>query len=161
MNAAAAKKTVAKSRTASIPFHEWLAIAINQCGKSNVEIAEALSYPRPNVIAMLKTGAMKLPLNKVGSMARVLGIDPVFMLERVLSDSAPEMWAALNEVIGSRLVTGNEMSLVTFVRSRLNGFDANVTGYKEFTDALEAPLTMIAKREGELAKGTLAAMKRK
>lgn len=158
---ALAKKPAAKSRPAPMPFHEWLAVQINQSGKTNVEIAEALSYPRPNVVAMLKTGAMKLPVNKVGAMSRVLGVDPVFMLERVLNDNAPEMWAALKEVLGNRLVTAHEMALIEFTRSRLGGFDANVTGYKELTDALEAPLAMIAKREGDLAKASVAAIKRK
>jgi len=159
--AAAAKKPAAKARIASVPFHEWLSVQINQSGKTNVELADALGYPRPNVIAMLKTGAMKLPLNKIGQMSRALGIDPVFLLQRVLSDSAPEMWSALNEVLSGRLVTGNEMALVEFVRSRLPGIDANVIGYKEFSDALEGPLEMIAKREKELANATLVAMRRK
>lgn len=161
MSTAAVKKPAARASRAAIPLNEYIALRCNESGKTNQEIAEALGYPRGNVIAMIKTGTMKLPLNKVGPLARVLNIDPVHLLERVLVETSPETWEALSSVIGNKLVTDNEHKLVEFVRSRLHGFDANVVGYKEMTDAMEEPLKMIAKREKELASATALALKRR
>lgn len=161
MNAAVAAKKTTAPRARAIPFHEYLSLRMAESGKTNVEIAEALGYPRPNVVAMLKTGAMKLPLNKIGPMARILGVDPVALLERHLTETAPEVWDVLQSVLGNRLISDNQMALVEFVSKHLDGFDANVIGYKEFTDAITPPLKMIAKREKELASAALAAMRRK
>jgi hypothetical protein len=163
MNAAAAKKptTAAKGRMSALPTHEYLTLRIAESGKTNTEIAEEVGYPRPNVIAMLKTGGMRLPLNKVGPMARALGIDPVFLLEKVLTETSPELWDALRSVIGDRLVTENEIKTIQFMRKELNGFDANVIGYKEFTDAMRDGLRAISAHEKAVSNASIAALKRK
>lgn len=158
MNAVTKKPT--KARVSALPLNEYLTLRIAESGKTNTEIAEEIGYPRPNVIAMLKTGTMRLPVNKVAQMARALGIDPVFLLEKVLNETSPELWTALQELIGGHLVSANERKLIEFTRKGLDGFDANVLGYKEFTDALSPVLDMISARERALADASLAAMKR-
>lgn len=142
------------------PFHEFFAQRVAEGGFTNVEMAEALGYPKPNVISMIKKGDMNLPLNKVGPAARKLGVDPVFMLEKVLLETAPDLWAALREAIGNRLVTDNEMQLVDFVRKALHGYDANVIAYEGFAGAATPELDMIRKREHELASAAKDALAR-
>lgn len=161
MNATAKKapSTAARQRVIAQPFHEYFTQRMAEAGVNNVEMAEALGYDRPNVISMIKKGAMRLPLNKIPTAARKLKIDPVFLLEKVLLETAPEIWSALREVIGDRLVTENEMGLLEFIRAKLQGYDANVIAYDGFTQAIEPELEKIQSREHELAtaaKNTLA-----
>lgn len=154
MNAVAKTKapaTSARSRVIAQPFNEYFSQRLAESGLTNAEMAEALGYPRPNVISMIKKGEMKLPLNKVAPAARALGVDPVFFLEKVLLETSPEIWNALKEVIGNRLVTDNEMLLLDFVRKSLHGFDANVIAYDGFAKAIEPELEKIRNREIELA----------
>ncbi|MBI5277347.1 MAG: helix-turn-helix transcriptional regulator [Burkholderiales bacterium] len=139
-----------------VPLRQYLSQLIAAAGKTNVEIAEALGYPRSNVIAMLKTGSMKLPLDKVGPMARVLGIDPVHLLDRILAESSPNTWAALREVLGNRLVTDNEYQLVEFVRGHVGGYDPRLTEFDDFRDVLAPELTKIAHFERQRAEASSA-----
>jgi hypothetical protein len=50
--------------------------------KSQREIASEVGYHRPNIISMIKTGDMKMPLDKVPLFAKALGVD-VAMLMRL------------------------------------------------------------------------------
>jgi hypothetical protein len=102
MNALAKKApTSARQRVIAQPFKDYFTQRLAEAGVTNAEMAEALGYDRPNVISMIKTGDMKMPLNKVAATARKLGLDPVFVLEKLLSENAPEIWDALREVIGN------------------------------------------------------------
>lgn len=145
----------AKGRHSSLPVSAFLTVRMNELGKTNTELAEALGYPRSNVIAMMKTGSMRLPVNKVVLMAKQLEVDPVFLLEKVITESSPELWDGLKSVIGDRLVTTNEIKLIEVVRKQLDGFDVDLTGYKEFTDGLKIALKGVKARETELSKASL------
>lgn len=58
------------------PLHEYLTQRIFESGLSNIEVAHALGYEKPNVVAMMKQGTMRLPVNKVGAMARAVASIP-------------------------------------------------------------------------------------
>lgn len=162
MNATTSRKPlpVQRGRNASLPLHHLLTLWIAESGKTNTEIAEALGYPRPNVVAMLKTGNMRLPLNKVAATAKALDKDPIFVLEKVLSESAPEMWDALQSVLGDRLITGNELKLLEVVRKELDGNDVDLTADKDLMDGFKPRIREIGKRETAVAKGTLDRIER-
>lgn len=52
---------------------EYLAVQISLSEKSQREIAAEISYENPNVITMFKQGQTKVPMNKVGPLAKALG----------------------------------------------------------------------------------------
>jgi hypothetical protein len=163
MNALAKKApmtTSARARVIAQPFPEYFTQRVAESGFTNNEMAEALGYSKPNVISMIKKGDMKLPVNKVSAAARKLGVDPVFMLEKVLLETAPELWDALREVVGNRMITENEMNLIEYVRRELHGFDANVIAYDGFAKAIQPQLETIRNRESELAKAAKATLER-
>lgn len=107
-----------------LPLHVYLHRRVRDCpGLTNVQIAEALGYERPNVVAMMLTGSMKVPVAKVPALAKVLEVDPVALLRRVMDAYNPEVWATLEQVIGKgSIATKNEVALLEAIRS-LTGHD--------------------------------------
>lgn len=104
------------------PFHRALALWIDASGKTQREIAREIGYPRPNVVSMLKTGSMSLPLLKVPVLARCLGVDPAVMMRRAIAEYEPELLAILDR-LGMQPVTRNEMGIIWFVRLVSDGED--------------------------------------
>lgn len=122
-----------------LPLHLYLSKLIDERDDlTNVKIAQRLGYARPNVIAMIKTGAMKLPINKVPELARLLGLDPVGLLKRVLGEYEPTTWDTLQTVFGSKLITENEMALVWLFRRFAGGDDPDLTSNPLFVAGLDA-----------------------
>ena len=91
---------------------------------TNVKLSQALGYDRPNVVAMMFTGSMKVPVNKVPALARVLELDPVALLRRVMLANSPEIWETIEQVVGkSSLATANEVALIDDLRDLLGSDD--------------------------------------
>ena len=142
----ATKKSVVREDV--IPLHTFLHRRVQEVpDMTNVKVAQALGYEKPNVVAMMLTGSMKIPLNKVPALARVLELDPVGLLRRVILAYMPELWQTIQDVLGQdRLVTANESALLMLVRDHLGGEDV--------------PLLEDTKFCSELTKQLLAALDR-
>lgn len=92
-------------------------------GLSDSSLAAALGYKNAKVIALMKSGAMKVPLNKVAALARVLQVDGYELLRKVLSETAPDLWCAIQDIIaplGS--LNSSEVNLLRHLR-QLRGDD--------------------------------------
>lgn len=140
------------SRYSSLPVKDVLRIRMKDLDIKNVDLQKALGYDRPNVIAMMKSGSMRLPANKVATSAQLLKIDPVFLLGKVISENDPVLWTVISALLGSQLVTANELALISLVRSRLDGHDVNLAERPDFTKLVEPLLNAIALRETALAR---------
>lgn len=87
-------------------------------GIKQVEIAEVAGFKRPNVISMIKHGETKLPLEKIGTMARALRVDPRFLFELTLREYEPGLWEVAKDVFGADMfLTGHEQRLVNQLRA--------------------------------------------
>lgn len=118
---------------------EVLRNAIDNGVKKQIEIATELGYKKPNFISMMKTGVVKIPLDVAPSIAKAVGLDPIYFTNLVLADHHPELHAVLNENL-TALNSKNENMLLEVVRDALKGRDAG-------------PQTVKAKRElAKLAK---------
>jgi transcriptional regulator with XRE-family HTH domain len=113
-------------------FHEVLADLIDASPLTQTEIATRLGYDRPNLITMFKQGSTKVPVNKIGPLARILEVDAVWLLRRALREYSPDLWEALEETLGPR-VTANAVEILSALRvatddtnPRLNGPAAKV-----------------------------------
>jgi hypothetical protein len=91
------------------------------CGKSQKQVAEEAGFDKPNIISMLKTGSTKLPVSRVGPMAKALGVDPVHLLRLVLSEYLPETFEAIEGLIGQSLVSQGELKIVEIMRKAAGG----------------------------------------
>lgn len=126
---------------AATPVHMLVDDACIRSGLTNQAVAKALGYPKGNVIAMMCSGDMKIPVNKVEPLARVLELDPADLLRRVLTEYTPDTWAVLNSLFGHdgsiSTMTTNEKALLAFVRNRLGGRDVNILEDEQLKAFLE------------------------
>lgn len=103
---------------------EYLAAKIAACGKTAQDIADAIGYDRPDVVHAFMHGTAKVPVNKIGPLARALEIDPVYFLRLVLSEYLPDVLIAIDDVLQIPMLTGNERGLIDAYRKVSNGSDA-------------------------------------
>jgi hypothetical protein len=125
--------------------------------KSQKEIAEAVGYDKPNIITMLKQGATKLPINRVGPMAKALNVDPVHLLRLVMSEYMPETWETIEEILGAgTLVSQEEIALLKFIRKHTKGLPIDLEDPRQKTwvsDALEKLMERIEKDRESAVSG--------
>lgn len=95
---------------------EFIELQIESSGLRQAEIAEACGFEKPNVITMIKQGKTKLPLAKIGPMARVLNVDPILLFKMVISEYLPETWDAIEALYGQPPLTENELAVLKAVR---------------------------------------------
>ncbi len=80
----------------------FITTRINELDLKLVDIAEVCGFPRPNVITMIKQGKTKLPLDKIGLMARALQVDPFDLFRMCMQEYLPSTWAAIAPILESR-----------------------------------------------------------
>lgn len=82
---------------------EFLTRAIAFAGKPHKEIAREAGFERPNVISMMRTGEMKVPLDRVPALAEACLVDPAYFLRLVLAEYHPEVYGILLDTLGDPL----------------------------------------------------------
>ncbi len=76
---------------------------------------------------MFKQGSTKVPLNRIGPLARILDVDAVWLLRRALWEYQPELWEALEGTLGPR-VTSNELEILGALRTATDDMDPRLNG---------------------------------
>lgn len=99
---------------------QFITIKVHESGKTQREIAQEAGFHNPNIITMFKTGATKVPVERVGSLARALGVDPAYLLRLVMTEYAPDTWHEVEQSLGNVVPTANEVELIRAHR-RVNG----------------------------------------
>ncbi len=95
--------------------------------KSQFEIATEAGFLNQNIISMLKSGATKLPLDRVPSLARALECDPAYLLRLTLEQVAGDTGAhAFIEIMGTP-VSGNELDWLQEIRDASDHSDPRIT----------------------------------
>jgi transcriptional regulator with XRE-family HTH domain len=95
--------------------------------KTQAEMAAEAGFVNPNMLSMIKSGASKLPLDRVPMLARALECDPAFLL-RLSMDQALGTTAAkaVDEIWGSPL-TRNEREWIAEIRDASGDTDPRLT----------------------------------
>lgn len=88
---------------------------IQASGKSQAQIAEEIGYPKGNIIAMFKMGVTKVPLNKVGPLAKALDTDPADLVRLALATYYPDTYETVKKHLGE-LVSKNEVEILRTIR---------------------------------------------
>lgn len=94
----------------------YLTRAIAASGKLQREIAQDLGYDHPNVVTMIKQGKTKLPINKIGPIAKALDLDPMELLQIAMAEYMPDTWDAIKDIISSTSLSADERRLLIAYR---------------------------------------------
>ena len=95
--------------------------------KTQAEIAEQVGFINPNMIAMLKSGATKLPLDRVPSLAAALECDPRLLFNLALDQLGGDTTVRAIEDIFGVVVTKNEAAWINEIRDASGHTDPSLT----------------------------------
>lgn len=95
--------------------------------KSQAQIAEEAGFVNPNIIAMLKSGATKLPLDRVASLAAALDCDPRLLFNLALDQMGGATTVRAIEDIFGTIVTRNEVTWINELRDASGNSDPSLT----------------------------------
>ena len=138
------------SKNTNIKVSDYLSRMIEYSGKTQIEIAKEIGYPNVNMITLFKQAKTKVPVNKVPLLAKSLGIDPVNLLRIVLSEYSPEVWDALEEILGQNLVSAEEKQVLDVVRKVALGLNIAPNTDDERRELAELALKWRQRTEKEL-----------
>ncbi len=102
------------------PTAEAIAAAISKSGKTQIEISKEVGFDRPNVISMLKTGEMKMPIDRIPAFAEACGVDPVKLIKIAMQEYHSETWKVLIDAFEAP-VTRNEAVILRAIRAMAAG----------------------------------------
>ena len=112
------------TNTTPIRVADLIADRLAAIDKTQRQVADECGFENANVITMFKQGATKLPLNRIGPLAKALDIDPVYLLRLTLLEYIPDTWEMVENVMQSTLLTANELDLVRAYRTATGDSDA-------------------------------------
>ena len=87
---------------------------------SDEELAKLIGYEKGVVVAMMKTGAMRLPLTKVPALAAAFDIEPAELLVTVIRETGPDLMKLIEQV-WPRDLTPEEGRLIQACRRLASG----------------------------------------
>jgi len=95
--------------------------------KSQAQIAIEVGFNNPNVLAMIKLGAAKLPIDRVPKLAAALETDPAWLLHLALEQMHGDTTAAaLKEIFGT-VVSRNEVVWLNEIREASGHINPTMT----------------------------------
>jgi transcriptional regulator with XRE-family HTH domain len=103
---------------------DFIADRLAESDKTQREIAQECGFEKPNIITMFKNGATKLPINRIGPLAKALDVDPAHLLRLVMTEYMPDTWEAIENILHSTVLTANELELVRAYRVATGDNDA-------------------------------------
>lgn len=127
--------------TTPITVAKFIAQQIERSGRLQEDIASDCGFVNRNMISMIRAGVTKLPLSKIGVMAKALDVDPSYLLRLALTEYMPEAWAVFEQVLGrSSFVTEAELDLLGLIRCRSGGVMldmSNIDARHQISDAID------------------------
>jgi transcriptional regulator with XRE-family HTH domain len=96
---------------------QYLTMHINNSEKTQRQIAIEIGYTKPNIITMFKKGHTKLPLEKIGPIAKALEITPDELFFKVMTEYMPETFEALSPFMCGKMLSKEELELIDNYRA--------------------------------------------
>lgn len=107
----------------TITIADFIADRLAETDKTQREIAAECGFETPNIITMFKNGSTKVPLNRIGALAKALDADPAHMLRLAMREYMPDTWESIENTLKSTLLTANELKLVRAYREATGNAD--------------------------------------
>lgn len=125
--------------TENITVAKFIDHQISHNEKLQEKIAAECGFASSNIISMIKNGVTKLPLAKVGVMAKALDVDPTYLLRLTMTEYMPEVWSIMEDIFGrSSFVTAGELELLGKLRQRAHGLPINASSLDQRLTVEEA-----------------------
>lgn len=83
--------------------------------KSQIDIAAEVGWRSRNMMAMIASGASKLPIDRVPALAKALEVDTAYLLRLTLDQHDLMLWDIIEAACGL-VLTDNEKKIVQIVR---------------------------------------------
>jgi len=95
--------------------------------KTQIAIASEAGFVNPNMLAMIKAGTSKLPLDRVSTLAKALDCDPVMLFQLAVEQLGGDTTdLAVRQIFGT-LVTENEVAWLEEIRRASDHINPSVT----------------------------------
>jgi len=95
--------------------------------KSQLEIATEAGFVNANMVSIIKSGATKVPLDRVPALARALDTDPRLLFRLALEQAGGETTRMAVEEIFGTIVSRNEVGWLEEVRDASGNTDPALT----------------------------------
>jgi hypothetical protein len=95
--------------------------------KTQTAVATEAGFRTPNMLAMIKNGSAKLPLDRVPGLARALDCDPAMLFRMAVEQLAEDTTSlAIDQIFGA-IITDNEAARLATIREASNNSDPGMT----------------------------------
>ena len=109
---------------------EFIADRLAAIDKTQRQVATECGLEHANVITMFKQGNTRLPLNRIGPLAKALEVDPVHLLRLAMREYLPDTWDSIENAMQSTLMTARELDLIRAYRAATGDDDSVATVIK-------------------------------
>ena len=99
----------------------FISAKIDESAKTQLQLGAECGWPAHNVLTMIKQGRMKLPIDKVGALAKALETDPVYLLWLAMREYMPETLAAIESAINGMMLNPHEREIIEAYREVTRG----------------------------------------
>jgi transcriptional regulator with XRE-family HTH domain len=95
--------------------------------KTQTAIATEAGFRTPNMLAMIKNGSAKLPLDRAPGLAKALDCDPAMLFRMAVEQLAEDTTSlAIDQIFGA-VITDNEAVWLATIREASNNTDPSMT----------------------------------
>jgi hypothetical protein len=94
--------------------------------KSQIGIATEAGFVAVNMLAMIKGGSSRLPLDRVPALAKALDTDPAYLFQLALEQHDPALARVIGNIFGT-VVTRNEVVWLEEIRDAADHSDPTLT----------------------------------
>jgi transcriptional regulator with XRE-family HTH domain len=98
--------------------------------KTQAAIAHEAGFTATNMLAMIKSGSTRLPLDRVPALARALDADPAYLFRLALAQQSEALVGIVDEIFGPAL-TQNEKAWIAGIRRASANSDPTFTSKAE------------------------------
>lgn len=96
--------------------------------KTQAEIAAEVGFKNVNMLAIIKGGSSRLPIDRVPALAAALDVDPARLLLLALEQDVGDTTArAILEIMGGTVVSRNERAWIQAIREASGNIDPPLT----------------------------------
>jgi hypothetical protein len=96
--------------------HDLLLRAIEKACVSDEVVAEACSFSSVKFVQQIKQNNMKIPLTKIPSLAKAIGLDENHLLRLALNENHPGLLEQIEAMLGTMLISESEKKLIESYR---------------------------------------------